>query len=262
MSVTHKKNTDNHGAPQADFGNISVDAAKKQGLVNNVFDQVANRYDLMNDVMSGGLHRIWKSILIDMLAPPKSSRHFHLLDVAGGTGDIANRFLDAGGTGCEVTLCDINPNMIAAGIAQSVPGNRMKRMHFATGNAEALPFYDQTFDAYTIAFGIRNVTHIDKALKEAYRVLMPGGRFLCLEFSSVDIPGLDAIYDIYSNNAIPLMGKLITGNAEPYRYLVESIRKFPDQKHFCRMIETAGFDRVSYQNLTGGIVAIHSAWRL
>jgi len=262
MIGADKQNTGADSEPQADFGNISVDAAKKQGLVNDVFDQVASRYDLMNDVMSGGLHRVWKSILIDKLAPPKSTRPFHLLDVAGGTGDIANRFLDAGGSGCEVTLCDINPNMIAAGLEQSAATNRTDRMHFTTGNAEALPFDDQTFDAYTIAFGIRNVTHIDDALFEAYRVLKPGGRFLCLEFSSIDIPGLDKIYDVYSDNAIPLMGKLITGNAQPYRYLVESIRKFPNQKQFCRMIEGAGFDRTQFQNLTGGIVAIHSAWRL
>lgn len=262
MSGTHKTTADIQSDRQADFGNTVVEESKKQGLVNDVFDQVAERYDLMNDVMSGGLHRIWKSILINTLAPPKSDRPFHLLDVAGGTGDIANRFLEAGGAGCEVTLCDINPNMIAAGIAQSATENHFKNMHFATGNAESLPFGDHQFDAYTIAFGIRNVTHIDIALEEAFRILKPGGRFLCLEFSSIDIPGLDAIYDIYSNNAIPLMGKLITGNAEPYRYLVESIRKFPNQKPFSRMIENAGFDRVSHQNLTGGIVAIHSAWRL
>jgi len=262
MGGTENKIANNKSEPQVDFGNTSVEAGKKQGLVNNVFDQVASRYDLMNDVMSGGLHRVWKSILIDILAPPNSSRPFHLLDVAGGTGDIANRFLDAGGAGCEVTLCDINPKMIAAGIAQSAAQNRNGYMHFATGNAEALPFSDQMFDAYTIAFGIRNVTRIDTALGEAFRVLKPGGRFLCLEFSSIDIPGLDVIYDTYSDKAIPLMGKLITGNAEPYRYLVESIRKFPDQRHFSRMIESAGFDRVSHQNFTGGIVAIHSAWRL
>ncbi len=254
--------TSNKFEPPVDFGNTTVAADKKQGLVNNVFDQVASRYDLMNDVMSGGLHRVWKSIFIDTLAPPASQRPFHLLDVAGGTGDIANRFLDAGGSGCEVTLCDINPNMIAAGIAQSAAQDRRRYMHFATANAEALPFSDHVFDAYTIAFGIRNVTRIDAALGEAYRVLKPGGRFLCLEFSSIDVPGLDAIYDTYSNNAIPLMGKLITGNAEPYRYLVESIRKFPNQRGFSRMIESAGFDRVSHKNLTGGIVAIHSAWRL
>jgi len=254
--------TNNKFESQVDFGNTSVEADEKQGMVNNVFDQVASRYDLMNDVMSGGLHRVWKSILIDTLAPPTSQRPFHLLDVAGGTGDIARRFLDAGGVGCEVTLCDINPNMIAAGIAQSAQQDRMRHMHFTTGNAEVLPFSDQVFDAYTIAFGIRNVTRIDTALCEAYRVLKPGGRFLCLEFSSIDIPGLDTIYETYSDNAIPLMGKLITGNAEPYRYLVESIRKFPNQNDFSRMIESAGFDRVCHQNLTGGIVAIHSAWRL
>jgi demethylmenaquinone methyltransferase / 2-methoxy-6-polyprenyl-1,4-benzoquinol methylase len=262
MGTATRKIPGTSDKPQADFGNTPVDAAKKQGLVNDVFDRVANRYDLMNDVMSGGLHRAWKSVLINKLAPPKSGRPFHLLDVAGGTGDIAHRFMDAGGAGCEVTLCDINPNMIAAGLARSAAKKRSSHMHFTTGNAEALPFGDQMFDAYTIAFGIRNVTHIDKALAEAFRVLKPGGRFLCLEFSSVDIPGLEAIYDVYSNNAIPLMGRLITGKAEPYRYLVESIRKFPNQKAFCRMIESAGFDRVTHQNLTGGIVAIHSAWRL
>lgn len=262
MSGIHNNNAGDTGERQADFGNISVDESKKQGMVNEVFDKVASRYDLMNDVMSGGLHRIWKSILIDTLAPPKSDRAFHLLDVAGGTGDIANRFLDAGGTGCEVTLSDINPNMIAAGIAQSEADDRIDKMNFAAGNAECLPFGDQQFDAYTIAFGIRNVTHIDKALAEAYRVLRPGGRFLCLEFSHVDVPGLDKIYDVYSDAAIPLMGKFITGDAQPYQYLVESIRKFPNQKIFTRMIENAGFGRASYQNLTGGVVAIHSGWRI
>jgi len=262
MATATSKIPGTNDEPQADFGYTSVDATKKQGLVNDVFDRGATRYDLMNDVMSGGLHRAWKSVLINKLAPPKSDRRFHLLDVAGGTGDIANRFMDAGGAGCEVTLCDINPNMIAAGLSRSKGKERSQHMHFTTGNAESLPFNDQTFDAYTIAFGIRNVTHIDKALAEAFRILKPGGRFLCLEFSSIDIPGLDMIYNVYSNNAIPLMGKVITGNSEPYRYLVESIRKFPNQKTFCRMIETAGFDRVTHQNLTGGIVAIHSAWRL
>lgn len=262
MGAARNNSINTHNKPQADFGNISVDEAKKQGLVNDVFDKVANRYDLMNDVMSGGLHRLWKSIMIETLAPPKSDRPFHLLDVAGGTGDIANRFLEAGGSACEVTLCDINPNMIAAGIEQSAQKNHSKNMHFSVGNAEDLPFPDQMFEAYSIAFGIRNVTHIDKALNEAFRVLKPGGRFVCLEFSSIEIPGLDTIYDLYSNTAIPLMGKLITGDGDPYRYLVESIRKFPNQRIFCHMIESAGFDRVFHKNLTGGIVAIHSAWRL
>ncbi len=262
MSGANKKKAQDTSEPQARFGRASVDESKKQGLVNQVFDQVANRYDLMNDVMSGGLHRIWKTILIDMLAPPKSARPFHLLDVAGGTGDIANRYLEAGGKGCEVTLCDINPRMIAEGIAQAGDKTYATRMHFSAGNAEALPFLDDHFDAYTIAFGIRNVTHIDKALGEAYRTLRPGGRFLCLEFSSVEVPGLDRLYDVYSDNAIPLMGKLITGKAEPYRYLVESIRNFPNQLEFGRMIARAGFERVSHKNLAGGIVAIHSGWRL
>jgi len=262
MGSTDKKSADNPQGLQVEFGDVLVAAEKKQGLVNDVFDQVADRYDLMNDVMSGGLHRLWKSVLIDMLAPPQSPQPFHLLDVAGGTGDIAARFLEAGGAGCEVSLCDINPNMIAAGKTRLLSKNHSKQIHFITGNAEQLPFDNQKFDGYTIAFGIRNVTRIDTALNEAYRVLKPGGRFLCLEFSRLDIPGLDTVYEAYCDNAIPLMGKLITGNAEPYRYLVESIRKFPAQKQFSRMIEGAGFNRVGHQNLTGGIVAIHSAWRL
>jgi demethylmenaquinone methyltransferase/2-methoxy-6-polyprenyl-1,4-benzoquinol methylase len=227
--------------------------------VNEVFSKVAGRYDLMNDLMSGGLHRLWKAEFINMLAPPKSEAPFALIDVAGGTGDIAFRFLDAVGPGGSAVICDISKEMMEAGKARAKDRGPLT---FVQGNAEALPFESKRFDAYTIAFGIRNVTHIDQALAEAFRVLKPGGRFLCLEFSSVEMPLLDTLYDAYSFNAIPRLGHLVAGDAESYRYLVESIRRFPDQERFAEMIRDAGFERVGYRNLTGGIAAIHSGWRI
>ena len=244
---------------EASFGFARVREAERQGLVNEVFAKVARRYDLMNDLMSGGLHRLWKAELINTLAPPKGPAPFALLDVAGGTGDVAFRFLDAAGPGASAVLCDISPEMLAAGKARAGARNGLT---FVQGNAEALPFEDRRFDAYTIAFGIRNVTHIGKALSEAFRVLKPGGRFLCLEFSSVEVPLLDTLYDAYSFNAIPALGGLVAGDAQAYRYLVESIRRFPGQERFAAMIREAGFERVRYRNLTGGIAAIHSGWRL
>lgn len=241
------------------FGFTPVTEAARQGLVNQVFSKVASRYDLMNDLMSGGLHRLWKAELINTLAPPKSPTPFALIDVAGGTGDIALRFLEAAGEGGRAVICDISKEMMEAGKARA--GGRGP-LAFVQANAESLPFGNGGFDAYTIAFGIRNVTHIDKALNEAYRVLKPGGRFLCLEFSNVEMPLLDTLYDAYSFNAIPVLGGLVAGDAESYRYLVESIRRFPDQERFAQMIRDAGFERVQYRNLTGGIAAIHSGWRL
>jgi demethylmenaquinone methyltransferase/2-methoxy-6-polyprenyl-1,4-benzoquinol methylase len=234
----------------------------RQGLVNDVFTGVAGRYDLMNDLMSAGLHRLWKDDLIAMLAPPRSERPFHLLDIAGGTGDITLRFLEAAGPGARATLLDINPEMIAVGHRRLAEAGLAERADLVAGNAEALPFQDRSFDAVTVAFGIRNVTHIDRALAEARRVLKTGGRFLCLEFSACDVPLLDRLYDFHSFEVIPRLGALAAGDAEAYRYLVESIRRFPRQQAFAAMIRAAGLSRVAFRNLTGGIAAIHSAWRL
>ena len=246
--------------PKTSFGFATVAEGAKQGLVNAVFARVARNYDLMNDLMSGGLHRLWKSEFVNLLAAPKSAVPFALLDVAGGTGDIARKVLDAAGPGTATVICDISVEMMRVGRARAE--GLGDRLAFVQGNAEFLPFASRSFDAYTIAFGIRNVTHIEAALAEAYRVLKPGARFLCLEFSSVEVPLLDTLYDVYSFNAIPVLGGLVAGDSASYQYLVESIRRFPDQKSFMRLIENVGFERVRYRNLTGGIAAIHSAWRL
>jgi demethylmenaquinone methyltransferase/2-methoxy-6-polyprenyl-1,4-benzoquinol methylase len=244
---------------QTSFGFAKVAEEARQARVNEVFASVAPRYDLMNDLMSGGLHRLWKDDVIAWLAPPKGSAPYRLIDVAGGTGDLASRFLDVAGEGGAAVICDISPEMIKAGRERPFPA---KRPSFVQGNAEALPFASKSFEAYTIGFGIRNVTHIERALAEAYRVLKPGGRFLCLEFSSVEMPILDRLYETYCMNVIPSLGGAVAGDRAAYRYLVESIRRFPDQKSFMRLIEKAGFQRVRYRNVTGGIAAIHSAWRL
>jgi demethylmenaquinone methyltransferase/2-methoxy-6-polyprenyl-1,4-benzoquinol methylase len=242
------------------FGFQSVPLTEKQERVNEVFHSVASRYDLMNDLMSAGLHRVWKNTLVTSLRPPRD-RPFRHLDVAGGTGDVAFRILDAGGPNTHVTVLDINGEMLEVGRERA--GRRYDgRIDFVEANAEALPFEPKSFDAYTIAFGIRNVPRIDRALSEAHRVLKPGGRFLCLEFSKVDVPGLDRIYDAYSFNVIPRLGQAVTGDAESYRYLVESIRRFPPPAAFARMIEEAGFRRVTHRPLTAGVVAIHSAWKI
>ncbi|WP_430910589.1 bifunctional demethylmenaquinone methyltransferase/2-methoxy-6-polyprenyl-1,4-benzoquinol methylase UbiE [Methylobacterium sp. sgz302541] len=244
----------------ADFGFERVALGEKQGRVDAVFRSVAKRYDLMNDLMSGGLHRVWKSQLVSMVRPPKE-RPFRHLDVAGGTGDVAFRVLDAGGPATHVTVLDINEDMLRVG-AERAEGKYDGRVDFVTGNAETLPLPSDTFDAYTIAFGIRNVPRIDAALAEARRVLKPGGRFLCLEFSKVDLPVLDRIYDAYSFHVIPRIGARVAGDAESYRYLVESIRKFPTPGVFSGMIEKAGLRHVTHRTLSGGIVAIHSGWKV
>jgi demethylmenaquinone methyltransferase/2-methoxy-6-polyprenyl-1,4-benzoquinol methylase len=244
------------------FGFRDVPLEDKQTLVNDVFHSVASRYDLMNDLMSMGLHRIWKDLMINALNPPRGDRPFALLDVAGGTGDIAFRAAKAAGPGFRATVCDINSDMLGVGRERAAARHLDDRVSFVEGNAEALGFAHNTFDAYTIAFGIRNVPRIDLALGEAFRVLKPGSRFLCLEFSTVDMPGLDRIYDLFSFKVIPPLGRAVTGDAESYRYLVESIRKFPRPNAFAEMIRAAGFSRVSWQSLSGGIVALHSGWRL
>jgi demethylmenaquinone methyltransferase / 2-methoxy-6-polyprenyl-1,4-benzoquinol methylase len=247
---------------EADFGFRRVPLADKQALVDNVFQAVAARYDLMNDLMSGGLHRAWKDALVTAVNPPKGAAAFAVLDLAGGTGDVALRIAAAGGRGTRVTVADINPDMLAVGRERAEGRGFAGRVSFVEANAEALPFDAGRFDAVTIAFGIRNVPDIAKALGEARRVLKPGGRFLCLEFSAVDVAVLDKVYELYSFNVIPAIGRWVVGEEEPYRYLVESIRRFPNQARFAAMIETAGFARVAVRNLSGGIAAIHSGWKL
>jgi demethylmenaquinone methyltransferase/2-methoxy-6-polyprenyl-1,4-benzoquinol methylase len=244
------------------FGFQDIPLADKQARVDDVFHSVARRYDLMNDLMSGGLHRAWKDALVTAVNPPKSDQAFSLLDLAGGTGDIALRVIEAGGAGTRAIVCDINEEMMSVGRERIAERGRDAAITFKQGNAEALPFADKSFDVVTIAFGIRNVPRIDVALGECFRVLKTGGRFLCLEFSSVDVPGLDALYELYSFNVIPAIGQAVTGDREAYQYLVESIRKFPKPKQFAAMIEGAGFRRVSFTPMTGGVVALHSGWRL
>ena len=254
--------TDDRNEQDVAFGFRRVREGEKQGLVNEVFSKVAERYDQMNDLMSGGLHRLWKDDFVAMLNPPRGQSAFNHLDVAGGTGDIAFRILRSGGPNVRVTVADISPEMVGEGRERAETDGLLGRCSFTVGNAEALAFPDKSFDGYSIAFGIRNVTHIGRALAEAYRVLKPGGHFLCLEFSQVDVPLMDKVYDAYSFTVVPAIGKVVMGDGHPYRYLVESIRTFPKQDDFKAMIEDAGFSNVSYRNLTGGVVAIHSGWRV
>ena len=243
------------------YGFQTVNPSEKQGRVNHVFSRVAKDYDLMNDLMSGGMHRVWKNELITMLAPRATGPLNHL-DVAGGTGDITFRILEKASAEAKGTILDISREMLEVGRERAEDNGTSSQIEFVEGNAESLPFEDKTFDSYTIAFGIRNVPRIDLALQEAYRVLKPGGRFICLEFSEVTVPVLDDIYDKFSFHVIPKMGEMVMGDGEPYQYLVESIRKFPKQDVFKSMIADAGFARSNYRNLTGGIAALHSGWRI
>lgn len=244
------------------FGFETIAAAEKAGRVRAVFDAVAPKYDLMNDLMSGGVHRLWKDAMADWLAPRPD---WSIIDVAGGTGDIAFRLLDRMTPRTEsgsVTVCDINQAMLEHGRDRALDMGKLGGLDWAVGNAESLPFPDMHFDAYTIAFGLRNVTEIQTALCEARRVLKPGGRFLCLEFSKVVLPGLDKLYDTYSFSILPRLGQMVAGDSDAYQYLAESIRRFPEQDRLVDMMDDAGFGRVSYRNLAGGIAAIHSGWRL
>jgi demethylmenaquinone methyltransferase/2-methoxy-6-polyprenyl-1,4-benzoquinol methylase len=264
MSRSATPDTPAPGNHEADthFGFDTVPLAQKQDRVDDVFHKVAGRYDLMNDMMSAGLHRVWKDVLVSMVRPSKTRPHRHL-DVAGGTGDVAFKVLEAGGPQTNVTVLDINGDMLGVGRERAdkqFPGD--DRIDFVEANAEELPLASSSYDAYTIAFGIRNVPRIDRALGEAHRVLRRGGRFLCLEFSHVDVPLLGEAYEAYSFNVIPQLGRIVTGDAQPYQYLVESIRRFPRPAAFETMIAEAGFRRVSHTALTGGVVAIHSGWKL
>jgi demethylmenaquinone methyltransferase/2-methoxy-6-polyprenyl-1,4-benzoquinol methylase len=241
------------------FGFQRVDPTGKAARVRAVFDSVASRYDLMNDLMSVGVHRLWKNALVDWLMPRPG---IALLDLAAGTGDVAERVLQRVDGEGRAVCSDINPSMLGHGRDRALDKGWYDCLDFVCADAMALPFADRTFDAVTIAFGIRNVTHIDRALAEAYRVLVPGGRFLCLEFSKVVLPVLDRLYDAYSFTVLPNLGRLVAGDAESYRYLAESIRRFPDQAAFAQLLDGAGFEQVRYRNLSAGIAAIHSGWRL
>ena len=248
----------------ASFGFREVSAEEKPSLVRNVFESVADRYDLMNDLMSGGIHRLWKSAMIDWLRP-RAGQHF--LDVAGGTGDIAFRIIERLGpagsaAASRVVVCDLTPAMLSVGRDRAIDRGILSGIEWVNGDAEKLPFADRSFDAYTVAFGYRNVTHLDQALAEARRVLRPGGRLLCLEFSHVALPILDRLYDLYSFRVLPLLGQIVARDRPAYQYLVESIRRFPQQDELARRIAAAGFERVTFRNLTGGIAALHSAWRI
>jgi demethylmenaquinone methyltransferase / 2-methoxy-6-polyprenyl-1,4-benzoquinol methylase len=246
---------------ETQFGFSRVPLQDKQSRVDAVFKKVAPRYDLMNDLMSGGLHRVWKDIFVSKVKPSRN-RQFRHIDVAGGTGDIAFRVAEAGSHLTEVVVLDINAAMLEEGRRRAAKQHFDAALDFVEANAEELPFKDNSFDAYTVAFGIRNVPRIGKALAEAYRVLRLGGRFLCLEFSGVNVPLLGGLYEAYSFHVIPLLGRYIAGDEKPYRYLVESIARFPDAESFCARVSGAGFGRASFTRLSGGIVAIHSGWKV
>ena len=243
---------------QVSFGFESVSVAEKVTRVRGVFASVAKRYDLMNDLMSAGVHRLWKDQMVALLRPRAGWR---VLDVAGGTGDIALRILKQQ-PGAAVTICDLTPDMLLVGRDRALDQGLLQGLSWVAGNAEQLPFPDASVEAYTIAFGLRNVPRIDVALAEARRVLKPGGRFLCLEFSHVVVPGLDKLYDLYSFQVLPRLGQVVAGDRDSYQYLVESIRRFPKQQELLERMAAAGLARGSVKNLSGGIAALHSGWRI
>ncbi|NQV45279.1 MAG: bifunctional demethylmenaquinone methyltransferase/2-methoxy-6-polyprenyl-1,4-benzoquinol methylase UbiE [Rhodospirillales bacterium] len=257
MNSKNSHRPHDHVDAETHFGFKTVAKADKAGMVRGVFDAVAPKYDLMNDLMSLGVHRLWKASFLDWLRPQANMR---LADVGGGTGDIAFGFLERGGG--DVTVVDINEEMLSVGRDRAVDRGILENITWLNGDAECLPLPDASFDAYTIAFCIRNVTHIDAALADARRVLKPGGRFMCLEFSHVALPWLEKVYDAYSFKLLPAIGATVAGDRDAYQYLAESIRRFPSQSAFSDMVRAAGFGEVSYNNLSGGIAAIHSAWRV
>ncbi|WP_212522955.1 bifunctional demethylmenaquinone methyltransferase/2-methoxy-6-polyprenyl-1,4-benzoquinol methylase UbiE [Actibacterium sp. MT2.3-13A] len=250
MSETDEKTTH--------FGFQTVAEDQKAGLVHDVFTNVASKYDVMNDLMSMGIHRLWKDAMMDWLAPRPGQR---LLDVAGGTGDISFRFLKRA-PGATAVVLDMTESMLVEGRQRAEAAQMADSLDWVVGDAMALPFKDNSFDVYTISFGIRNVTRIEDALSEAFRVLRPGGRLMVLEFSQLPNRAMQWAYDRYSFNVIPRMGQLVANDRDSYQYLVESIRKFPDQETFARMIREAGFENVKYRNLSMGIAALHSGWKL
>ena len=248
----------NNAEQTTHFGFETVPEAEKAKKVQGVFTSVASKYDIMNDVMSLGVHRIWKEVMMDWLAPRPSQK---LLDVAGGTGDISFKFLKRAGFG-HATVLDITENMLIEGRKRAEANQVLDSLNWVVGDAMALPFADNSFDVYTISFGIRNVTCPQEALNEAFRVLRPGGRLMVLEFSQIPVPLAQKAYDFYSFNVIPRMGKLIANDRDSYQYLIESIRKFPNQETFLSMVRQAGFENANYRNLSLGIAALHSGWKI
>ena len=248
----------NNAEQTTHFGFETVPEAEKAKKVQGVFTSVASKYDIMNDVMSLGVHRIWKEVMMDWLAPRPSQK---LLDVAGGTGDISFKFLKRAGFG-HATVLDITENMLIEGRKRAEANQVLDSLNWVVGDAMALPFADSSFDVYTISFGIRNVTRPQEALNEAFRVLRPGGRLMVLEFSQIPVPLAQKAYDFYSYNVIPRMGKLIANDRDSYQYLIESIRKFPNQETFLSMVRQAGFENANYRNLSLGIAALHSGWKI
>jgi demethylmenaquinone methyltransferase/2-methoxy-6-polyprenyl-1,4-benzoquinol methylase len=257
MAATESR--DGSGDDTVAFGYRDVPAGDKPGLVRGVFDSVATRYDLMNDLMSGGIHRLWKQAMLDLLHP---RRGWTLVDLAGGTGDIAFGFLDRVHAKGRAIVCDLTPSMVAVGRDRALDRGLLAGVDWIAGDAQAIPLKSGVADAVTMAFGLRNVTDIDAVLREARRVLRPGARFVVLEFSRCTVPGLDRLYDLYSFSVLPALGRVVTGDEDAYRYLVESIRRFPPQEELAKRFSAAGFARVNWRNLSGGIAALHWGWRV